>query len=362
MGRKLYSNNASTTLATAISSSATTLSVVSGGGALFPNPVSAGDSFQFTIVKAGNTSIYEVCTCTGRSTDTFSTIVRGQEGTTALAWSAGDNVNLFPTALGLADAAQAEDVQQQLGNYALDTGSANAYSAVFTPALTAHVVGMPLRVKIANTNTSATVTFNDGVGALSAYLPGGSQPAVGALLANGIATFVYDGTGFQITALPTNITGLEQAITNLIYPIGAYVMWENDATSPGAVFTWQTWTEVQGVVLVGRNPSDPNFATTGQTGGADTCTLVAQQIPPLAFQDCYYIEKASVVTPVATQYKNIGNLNGNIGSESTDYDNTLAPYLNSTTLSGAALNGTGAAAPHSILQPYRVVRMWRRAS
>ena len=361
MGRKLYSNNASTTLASAISSSATSLSVVSGGGALFPNPVDAGDSFQFTLVKNGNTSIYEICTCTARSTDTFSTIVRGQEGTTALSWSAGDYCNLFPTALGLADAVQAEDVQQQAGNYALDTGSANAYSAVFTPALTSHVVGMPLRVKIANTNTSATVTFNDGVGALSAYLPGGALPAVGALLATGIATFVYDGTGFQITQLPTNITGIEQAVINLIYPIGAYVMWENDVLSPGGVFTWQTWTEVMGYVLVGRNPSDTNFATTGQTGGSDTCTLVVAQIPPLPFQDCYYVEDFNIVSPLP-QWKNIGSINGGIGSNSTDYNNSAAPYINSTTLSGAAGNGQGPAAPHSILQPYRVVRMWRRSA
>lgn len=361
MGRKLYSNNASTTLAAAISSTATTLSVVSGGGALFPNPVSAGDSFQFTLVKNGNTSIYETCTCTARSTDTFTTILRGQEGTTALAWSAGDFVNLFPTALGMADAMQAEDVQAQAGNYALDTGSANAYSAVFTPALTAHSVGTPLRVKIANTNTSATVTFNDGIGALSAYLPGGALPAVGALLAGGIATFVYDGTGFQITALPTNVTGIEQAVINLIYPIGAYVMWESDTTSPGAVFTWQTWVEEQGVVLVGRDPSDPNFATTGQTGGEDTHTLVVAEVPPLPFQDCYYIEDLNLVSPLP-QWKNIGSINSGIGSDSTDYNNTAAPYINSTTLSGAAGNGTGPAAAHNNLQPYRVVRMWRRSA
>lgn len=360
MARQLFTNDATTTLASAISSTVTSFAVVSGGGALFPNPT-GGNFFQFTLVKNGNSSIYEICTCTARSTDTFSTIVRGQEGTTALSWSAGDYVNLNYTAAGAGNASQAVDVQAQLGNYAIDTGTANAYSAVFTPALSAHVVGAPLRVKIANTNTSATVTFNDGAGALSAYLPGGALPAVGGLLAGGIATFVYDGTGFQITSLPTNVTGIEQAVINLIYPIGAYVLWENDATSPGAVFTWQTWTEVMGYVLVGRNPSISQFESTGLTGGEITHQLVVAEVPPIPFQDCYYVEDMNIVD-VLPQWKNIGSINNGIGSDATDYNNSAAPYINSTTLSGTKGDGTGTATPHNNLQPYRVVRMWRRTA
>lgn len=360
MARQLFTNDATTTLASAISSTATSLAVVSGGGALFPNPT-GGNFFQFTLVKNGNSSIYEICTCTARSTDTFSTIVRGQEGTTALAWSAGDYVNLNYTAAGAGNAAQAVDVQAQLGNYALDTGTANAYAAVFTPALAAHVVGAPLRVKIANTNTSSTVTFNDGAGAASVVLPGGGAVTIGAILAGGVATFVWDGTQFELTGMPTNVTGLLESFVNTIYPIGAYVFWENDATSPGAVFTWQTWTEVMGVVLVGRNPAIPQFESTGLTGGEITHQLVVAEIPPLPFQDCYYVEDMDIVD-VLPQYKNIGNINGGIGSNSTDYNNSAAPYINSATLSGTAGNGTGTATPHNNLQPYRVVRMWRRTA
>ena len=256
---------------------------------------------------------------------------------------------------------QADDLQAQAGNYALDTGSANAYSANFTPAIAAHIIGAPLRVKLANTNTSSTVTFNDGAGAASAYLPGGALPAVGALLANGIATFVWDGTGFQITSLPTNITGLEQTIIDLIYPVGAYVQWENDSLNPNTQFTWQTWIEVQGYVLVGRSPAVPAFASTGSTGGEVTHTLVPQETPPLSFQDAYYIEDADLAR-TGDQTITIGSLNRGIGSASTDYNNSVVWYRNATTLSGASLNGTGNALGHNNLQPYRVVRMWRRTA
>jgi hypothetical protein len=361
MAVRQYSNNATATLAASISNSATSVSVNAGEGALFPT-LTGVQTFTATFQAASNSNIREVVLVTARSTDTM-TITRAQEGTSALAWAAGDFLNLLPTAADLGAAAQADDVQAQAGNYAADTGSANAYVANFTPALTAHKVGAPLRVKIAHTNTSGTVTFNDGAGAASAVLPGGAAPAVGALLAGGIAAFVWDGTEFQITELPTNITGIEQALTNLIYPIGAYVLWETDTTSPGAVFTWQTWVEVQGVVLVGRLPSDPNFESTGQTGGEDTHQLVAAEVPPLNYQDFYYPEKSSILAQRgATQYVGIGALNNNVGSNTTDNDNDACLYANKTTLSGEGLTGTEPATPHNNLQPYRVVRMWRRTA
>lgn len=339
-------------------SSGTTLSLVDTGAA-----ATSGSPPTVNTAIAVNGNPREIVLVTGSpSSDNF-TIVRAQEGTTAAAWNAGDTFTLLNTAGDMAAMAQADDVQAQKGNYALDTGSANAYVANFSPAITAYVAGVPLRVKIANANTSSTVTFNGGAGALSAYLPGGALPAVGALLAGGIATFMYDGTGFQIVQLPTNITGLEQTIANLLYPVGAYLMVESDTFNPNASFTWQTWVEVQGYVLVGRQPSTPQFASTGNTGGEITHQLVPAEVPPLKFQDFYYPEKSSVLAQRgASQYVTIGSLNNNIGSESTDSDNDACLYANKTTLSGTNGDGTGGATGHNNLQPYRVVRMWRRTA
>lgn len=363
MAVKQFSNNSTTTLAAPITSGATSLAVVAGGGAQFPT-LTGVETFTATLVSASNPNIREIVLVQGSpSADNFSPIVRAQEGTTALAWNAGDFFNLQNTAGDMAALAQADDVQRQAGNYALDTGSANAYIASFTPALTAHSAGTPLRVKIAHANTSGTITFNDGAGAASAYLPGGAAPAVGALLANGIATFVWDGTGFQITELPTNITGIEQTISNLLYPVGVYLMVENDAFNPNTSFPWQAWVEVQGVVPVGRNPAIPQFASTGNTGGELTHQLVPAEVPPLSFQNLYYPEKSSILAQRgANQFVLTGSLNNNVGSDSTDSDNDACLYANSKTLSGANGDGTGNATGHNNLQPYRVVRMWRRTA
>lgn len=94
----LFSNNATSALSAAITStSATSLLVTGGQGALFP-VLSGGDYFYATIVDTSNN--YEIVKVTARSTDTF-TIVRAQEGTTARTFATGSKVELRPTAAGL---------------------------------------------------------------------------------------------------------------------------------------------------------------------------------------------------------------------------------------------------------------------
>jgi hypothetical protein len=90
-GLNLFTNNAATTLASNILSGASSLTVAAGTGALFPNP-SAGQYFYCTL--ANNAGTVEIIKVTARSGDTFSTIVRGQDGTSAAGWSSGDKVEL----------------------------------------------------------------------------------------------------------------------------------------------------------------------------------------------------------------------------------------------------------------------------
>lgn len=95
---QLFANNASTTLASNITSVATTLSVSAGAGALFPSPT-GGDYFLITMVglTSGVETSWEIIKVTARSTDTL-TIVRAQESTAAYAWTAGTKIELRLTA------------------------------------------------------------------------------------------------------------------------------------------------------------------------------------------------------------------------------------------------------------------------
>jgi hypothetical protein len=195
MPLQLFTDNATTVLAGSISAASLSLTVFAGAGSLFP-AITAPQFFVATLVQASNPTVREIVKVTARSTDTF-TIVRAQEGTTALTWNAGDTVTLLPTAGGLNGFAQAIDVQQQQGNYALDTGSANAYQVGLTPALTSHVNGMPIRWAAGNTNTG-TSTFNDGFASGSLLLPSGFQLGPNAVIGGHVYTSTWNGTYFQL--------------------------------------------------------------------------------------------------------------------------------------------------------------------
>jgi len=100
----LFANNAASTLAAPISNSATSVTLASGTGALFPNP-SGSQEFALTFNDAATGLLTEIVYCTSRSGDTL-TIVRAEESTTALSWLAGD------LAANLWTAGQAAAMQQ----------------------------------------------------------------------------------------------------------------------------------------------------------------------------------------------------------------------------------------------------------
>ncbi|EPK7360424.1 hypothetical protein M2O40_003088 [Kluyvera ascorbata] len=85
----LASNNASTVLASSINASATTLTVNTGAGSLFPSPVSGTSFFKLTLVDAATGQLTEIVHVTARAGDVM-TIERAQEGTAARVWSAND--------------------------------------------------------------------------------------------------------------------------------------------------------------------------------------------------------------------------------------------------------------------------------
>ena len=93
-------NNAQSLLLNDLTSVATSLTVTSGEGALFP-VLGASDYFYVTLES--NSSTFEIVKCTARI-DNVMTITRAQENTIALPFSAGSRVQLRVTAANLLSA------------------------------------------------------------------------------------------------------------------------------------------------------------------------------------------------------------------------------------------------------------------
>ena len=96
MGVK-FSNNATGQLSAGITAAATSVTLQSGQGALFPT-LGATDFCFLTLVEPGGA--FEIVKATARSGDTF-TIVRGQDSTVARAFATGDRMELRPVAAAM---------------------------------------------------------------------------------------------------------------------------------------------------------------------------------------------------------------------------------------------------------------------
>jgi hypothetical protein len=91
----------------------------------------------------------------------------------------------------------AKSVRSQRMNYSEDTGSVNVLSVAYDPPITEYSIGLPLNVKIKNTNTGPT-SIDAGAGRVPIRKPNGAETASGDLPAGGLAALVYDGTVFQM--------------------------------------------------------------------------------------------------------------------------------------------------------------------
>ncbi len=164
----LSANNASTVLAAGISSTATTLTVNTGTGSLFPSPVSGTSFFKLTLIDAATGTLTEIVHVTARTGDTM-TIVRAQEGTVSRLWSANDIAANMMTAGTLTLLAQ-KDFSLQTSNNLSEIAAAGPASVAASLANlglsdVAHlaqltgVIGTSRNAKMSVTVASATATF-----------------------------------------------------------------------------------------------------------------------------------------------------------------------------------------------------------
>lgn len=157
---QLFANNANSRLFTGISNVSLSLQVAAGDGAKFPNPT-GGDFFLATLskVSGGIESSIEIVKVTARATDVF-TIVRAQEGTTALVYAESDWIQLRMTA---ASATSAEAHINSVANphsvtkAQVGLGSVDNTADVDKPVSTAQATAIGLKIATAAKDTTGGV-------------------------------------------------------------------------------------------------------------------------------------------------------------------------------------------------------------
>lgn len=208
---ELFTNFGLSSLASPITTGATSLTVATGEGALFP-ALSGSDFFRCVLVRKSPLA-HEVVLVTARSTDVF-TITREQEGTTALALSASDIVRLASTAATFASIVLDSDLQSNAATYFVDSGTANAYVITPSPVITAYASGQGVSFKVSNTNTGACTINVNGLGAQT-ILKHGVAISSGDLVAGRVYEVIHDGTNFQLQSPTPPASGNDpQAITS----------------------------------------------------------------------------------------------------------------------------------------------------
>ena len=172
----VFTNNAETTLAAAITStSATSISVTSSS--TFPT-VGAGEYFYATISDASNLEIVKVTAVSG----TTWTVVRASDNTTARTFANGSPVQLRTTAALLTD------IQE---NIAAKSANQTVYNATAASSATAYDVGINPGVE------ANAMVFLDGV-------------------MQHHDTFSFSGSTLTFDAAPVNGTKIEVIVDNLV--------------------------------------------------------------------------------------------------------------------------------------------------
>jgi hypothetical protein len=159
--------------------------------------------------------------------------------------------------------------------------------------------------------------------------------------------------GTSTTQLAT--TAFVAAALSALYPVGSIYINATSSSNPNTLLGFGTWTAFgAGRVMVGLDAGNAAFDTAEETGGsADAITVSHTHTATSTVTDPGHTHAAAG----GTEQADIGGLDKTVGSNEAASSSASTGISVATTVASTGSSGTNAN-----LQPYIVVRMWKRTA
>lgn len=196
-----FTNNFVATLAAAISDADTAITLDAGSGAKLPN-YGGGDYEYMTLGNTANN--LEIVKVTARVGDIL-TVVRGVDGTTAKAWSAGDQINSRPCAAAMNDALQ------------VNVAKADVDSQVFTgtPVLPTGTIAVTQAAGNSTTKIATTAFVTSAIATAETAMEAYADAAVEAATVFEVKQTASGNTEFEFLTIPAGVKRITMTFVGL---------------------------------------------------------------------------------------------------------------------------------------------------
>ena len=173
--------------------------------------------------------------------------------------------------------------------------------------------------------------------------------------------------GTNTTQLAT--TAFVNAALQAVYPVGSIYINAASSSSPSTLMGFGTWVEFgAGRVMVGLNASDALFDTLEETGGSKDAVVVSHTHAATLTGTSgsggshFHTYQTGYQTSVTIQGSN-GNFGGGTPDDTSHIynTNTVDGHTHSLSVSGTT-DSSGVSATNANVQPFIVVKMWKRTA
>ena len=219
---------------------------------------------------------------------------------------------------------------------------------------------------------AAAVTDETGSGSLVF----GTAPTISSANLTGTPVAPTAAFGTNTTQLAT--TAFVQAALQALYPVGSVYINASSTTNPSSLLGFGTWVSVgDGKVLVNQDTADTSFDTLGETGGSKDTIVVSHTHTYSTTTGSAGGHSHTITDPGHTHTVQSNSQDGVSTTGFQDGVNPNGRFVTSTSsTTGITVNSvadhthsvsgttasTGSSGTNANLQPYVVVKMWKRTA